>query len=67
VGHLDIEGRTHADDLADNLGIDLLPNLDLILDDEAVFNIGLSLGIAGNFKQENLGVRMGLTVGSPRK
>lgn len=48
---------TNTDDIAgDPLGINLGPNVDYMLNDSTVINAGITAGIAGDGKQEDLGL-----------
>jgi hypothetical protein len=65
VGHLDITGTTNTDNIADFLGIDIAPNVDVLFGDNARLNLGLSIGIAGDLKQDDLGIKAALLCTSP--
>ena len=57
TGYLDLLVHTNTDDIAgDLLGIDLGPNVDIMLHDTAVVNVGLTLGLAGDAKQADRGI-----------
>ncbi|MDA0336114.1 MAG: hypothetical protein O2782_13185 [bacterium] len=57
TGYLDVLVHTNTDDIAgDVLGIDLGPNVDIMVNDSAVANVGLVLGIAGDAKAADLGI-----------
>ena len=56
VGYLDIMIHTNTDEIGDNLGIDLGPNADITINDMAVVNVGVVLGIAGDAKADDLGL-----------
>lgn len=66
IGHLDIVGTTDSRDIADYLGIDMIANADLQLGDAATVNVGLSYGLAGDYKQDHLGLWAALILPSPR-
>lgn len=56
VGYLDVIVNTNTDDIAgDHLGIDIAPKVDYMLSDTAVLNVGVSIGAAGDAKQDDLG------------
>ena len=56
VGYLDVIVGTNTDDITGTpLGIDLAPNVDYMLSETAVLNVGVSIGIAGDSKQDDLG------------
>lgn len=65
VGHLDITGSSNTDDIADFLGIDIAPNVDVLFGDNGQINLGLSIGIAGDLKQDDLGVKVALLWHTP--
>lgn len=54
VGYLDIMIATNTDEIGDNLGIDLGPNADIKINDTAVVNVGVVVGIAGDNKADDL-------------
>ena len=56
VGYLDIMIATNTDEIGDNLGIDLGPNADIGINDMAVLNVGVVVGIAGDAKADDLGL-----------
>ena len=56
VGYLDLYVNTNTDDIGNTLGINLGPNLDYKLNDTLVLNAGVSLGLAGDFKQADPGI-----------
>ena len=57
VGYLDILIGTNTDDIGgDPLGINLGPNLDYILSEDMALNVGLTIGIAGDGKADDLGL-----------
>jgi hypothetical protein len=56
VGYLDVIIGTNTDSIGDNLAIDLGPNVDIMLNDMITVNAGVTLGIAGDLKQEELGI-----------
>lgn len=66
IGHLDIVGTTDSRDIADYLGIDMIANADLLLGNHATVNVGLSYGVAGDYKQDKLGLWAGLVLRSSR-
>jgi len=61
--YLDILANTNTDDIGDNLAIDLAPNVDIMINDMAVINAGVILGIAGDAKADELGLVVTLLVG----
>lgn len=56
VGYLDILIATNTDEIGDNLGINLGPNVDYILNDGLAVNAGVTVGIAGDQKQDDVGI-----------
>jgi hypothetical protein len=61
--YLDILANTNTDDFGDTLAIDLAPNMDIMINDMAVINAGVILGIAGDAKADELGLVVTLLVG----
>jgi hypothetical protein len=61
--YLDILANTNTGDIGDNLAIDLAPNVDILINDTAVINVGVILGIAGHAKADELGLVVTLLVG----
>lgn len=61
--YLDILANTNTDDFGDNLAIDLAPNMDIMINDMAVINAGVILGIVGDAKADELGLVVTLLVG----
>lgn len=56
TGYLDLVISTNTDDIGGTpLGINLAPNVDYMLSETAVLNVGVSLGVAGDSKQDDLG------------
>ena len=53
---MDILAATHVDDFGDKLGVNLMPNIDYRLHENAVLGTGISFGIAGDDKQDDLGL-----------
>ena len=57
TGYLDIIINTNTDDIAgDPLGINLAPNVDYMLNDSMVINGGVTIGIAGDGKADDIGL-----------
>ena len=56
IGYLDVIIGTNTDSIGDNLGIDLGPNVDYMLSEKITVNAGVTLGIAGDLKQDDLGI-----------
>lgn len=57
TGYVDVLVHTNTDDIAgDWLGIDLGPNVDYKVCDKAVVNAGLTLGLVGDAKLDDLGL-----------
>jgi len=57
TGFLALLAHTNTDNIGDWLGIDLWPNIDYKLKENVTINAGITLGLAGDFKQNDLGVR----------
>lgn len=56
TGYLDLVISTNTDDIGGTpLGINLAPNVDYMLSETAVLNVGVSIGVAGDSKQDDLG------------
>ena len=58
TGFLDILLSLNTDDIGNTLGLNLRPHADYKLGDAGILNVGLSLGIAGDAKQEDLGLEV---------
>mgnify|MGYP000542516520 FL=1 len=56
TGYLDILISTDTDAFSNNLGVDLGPNVDYALMEDLVFNAGVTVGIAGDGKQQDVGL-----------
>lgn len=56
IGYLDVIIGTNTDSIGDNLAIDLGPNVDIMVNDMITVNAGVTLGIAGDLKQDDLGI-----------
>ncbi|MFH1571041.1 MAG: hypothetical protein ABIL09_23815 [Gemmatimonadota bacterium] len=56
VVYLDLLARSTSDDLGGDLAVDLGPNLDYMLSQHLVVNAGVTLGVAGDRKQDDLGL-----------
>lgn len=56
TAYLDVVVNTNTDELADNLAVDLGPNLDLMLSENLVVNVGVTVGVAGDMKQDDVGL-----------
>ena len=65
VGYLDITGTSNTDNIADFLGIDIAPNVDVLFGDNARLNLGLSIGVAGDLKQDDLGMKAAFLWNTP--
>ena len=63
TGYLDVLVRTNTDSIGDNLGINLGPNIDITLNEKAVINAGVTIGIAGDAKQDDIGLVVTLVAG----
>jgi hypothetical protein len=56
-GSFDVLLHTNTDDIAgDFLGIDLGPNVDIMINESAVLNVGVTMGAVGDAKQDDLGI-----------
>ena len=56
VGYLDILIATNTDDIGgENLGINLGPNADYLLSDSMAINAGVTIGITGDAKTDDIG------------
>ena len=55
-GYVGILAATHVDEFGDKLGVNLMPNIDYRLHENAVLGAGISFGIAGDDKQDDLGL-----------
>jgi hypothetical protein len=56
TGYLDILISSDTDAFSDNLGVNLGPNVDYALMEDLVFNAGVTVGIAGDGKQQDVGL-----------
>jgi len=56
TGYLDLLIDTNTDGISDYLAINLWPNLDYIVMDGLLINAGVTLGLGGDRKQEDLGI-----------
>ena len=56
VGYLDLLVATNNDNIGDNLAINLGPNIDYTVNDMATINAGVTFGIAGDAKQDDVGL-----------
>ena len=56
TGYLDILISTNTDGFSDNLAINLGPNLDYMLTEGLVINAGITVGISGDAKQDDIGL-----------
>ena len=56
TGYLDVIIGTNTDSIGDWLSIDLGPNVDYMLNDKITVNAGVTIGIAGDLKQDDLGL-----------
>ncbi len=63
TGYLDVLVGTNTDSFGDNLGINLGPNVDITLNEKAVINAGITIGIAGDAKQDDVGLVVTLVAG----
>ena len=57
-GYLDLFITSNTDRLSDLLSVNLGPNLDIGLGDGSVLNIGVTLGLTGDAKQQQTGLTM---------
>ena len=62
TGYLDIVIATNTDGLGDHLAIDLGPNIDINLNETAIINAGITFGLAGDAKQDDIGLALGLVM-----
>ena len=60
IGYLDILIATNTDQIGDNLGINLGPNVDYLLSDSMAINAGVTLGITGEAKADDIGLSVTL-------
>lgn len=58
TGYLDVLVGTNTDEIGDNLGVNLRPNVDYKLNDKGMINLGISVGVAGDAKQDDPGLRL---------
>ncbi len=56
TAYVDVLVSTNTAELADHLAIDLGPNVDYMFSERTAINAGLTVGLAGNEKQDNLGI-----------
>ena len=56
TAYLDLQAETNTDDIGDHLAVSLAPNIDVMFSQYLVVNVGASLGVAGDRKQEEVGV-----------
>ena len=57
TGYLDFLVHSNTDDIAGkDLGIDIAPNVDYMINDECVVNAGVTLGAVGDAKLDDLGL-----------
>jgi len=56
TGYLDILISSDTDAFTDNLGVDLGPNVDYAITENLVVNAGVIVGIAGDGKQQDVGL-----------
>jgi hypothetical protein len=57
TGYLDLLVNTNTDEIGDNLGVNLRPHVDYKLNDKSMINLGISIGLAGDAKQDDPGLR----------
>ncbi len=60
TGYLDVNVRSNTEALGDELGIDVGPNVDINWNQTATINTGLSFGVAGDAKQDDLAFTLSL-------
>ena len=60
TGYLDVNVRSNTEALGDELGIDVGPNVDTNWNQTATINTGLSFGVAGDAKQDDLAFTLSL-------
>lgn len=60
TGSLRLLVGTNTDDIGNNLGVDLGPNVDIKINGMFVLNAGISLGLAGDAKQADPGLTLTL-------
>lgn len=58
TGYLDILISSNTDAFGDNLAINLGPNLDYVLTKGLVLNVGITVGIAGDAQQKDVGLAL---------
>lgn len=62
TAYVDVLVGTNTDDLGDHLRIDLGPNVDYMFSERTAVNAGLTLGVAGDMKQDDLGVSVAVLI-----
>ena len=60
TGYLDVMIASNTDAFADQLAIDLGPNVDINFSETAIINAGLTIGLAGDVRQDDIGVGVSL-------
>jgi len=58
AGYVNLLLETNTDALGDNLAFDVWPNLDVMLAEGLILNAGVTVGVAGDRKQDDLGLRV---------
>ena len=56
AGYLNVMLGTNTDGISDHMALDLNPNLDYVVSDVLIVNGGISLGLAGKMKQDDVGI-----------
>lgn len=60
TGYFDILIASNTDALGDHLALNLGPNAELNLNETAIVNVGLTIGLAGDARQDDMGLNMSL-------
>lgn len=60
TGYFDILIASNTDALGDHLALNLGPNAELNLNETAIINVGLTIGLAGDARQDDMGLNMSL-------
>ena len=63
TGYIDVLVNTETDSFGDNLGVNIGPNVDITLSENALINVGLTFGMVGDAKQDDIGLVVALVAG----
>ena len=63
TGYIDLLVGTETASFGDNLGINIGPNVDITLNENALINVGLTYGMVGDAKQDDIGLVVALVAG----